>query len=139
MKTLLLTIFTLSILHSNQNSIAQIAKKLDQAAAIQKSKTFEKAAYDPFSLTKKQTELLPPILSTNQNIQKMAQKPVLTMIFNQKAFINSKWHKKNEKIDDYLIKEVLQDRVILENKHEIIVLKLNNNDKKLYTIKEKIK
>jgi len=123
------------ILSANSSDITRsIAKTLQQIEIESKlsGKGMLNIAYDPFFGNKKIAKASSK--STKKRVQKkrIAKKRrkslVLSMILNNKAFINGKWYGKNQKVEHYMLKKIDQDSVVLVRKNKTIKLRL-------YTVK----
>ena len=79
---------------------------------------------NPFSINKREEKV------TEASIEEVAFKEVvynLTAIFNRAAFINGKWYKSGEQVDNYTINKVGKESVIL----------VDGSDKKTLTLPKK--
>jgi alpha-L-fucosidase len=54
--------------------------------------------------------------------------PTLEMILNKYAFIDGKWYKSGEKIDNFIITKVKNNYVILQGKKKTHILKIKNQN-----------
>jgi hypothetical protein len=127
MKKLLLTLLPCYLL-SDTSATEQIAHKLALLEAqIHHPLRQLQIPYDPFHpgqhvQKRKNTK------SSYQHRPKQHAKPVLSMIFDKKAFINGKWVKENQKIADYVVTKISEDTVFLRKGRKIIKLSLSEND-----------
>jgi len=143
MKTfLLLTITAISYLYADTDTlVANIDKTLQKVITQSQNRVIEdiKVSYDPFNPNKSKQIKAKYIKSNNtikSKTKKKSSKPVVSMIFNKKAFINGKWYKENSKFADYVITKVDQNIVVLRKKNKYTTLKLPSADKILITKEE---
>ena len=105
-----------------------LLSKIDYLAE-QTSRSFQdiKVNYDPFAQTKN-------IIQKKKNLKKTVRLSTkktfsLVTIFNDRAFINSKWYKKGDTIYGYKIVDIGGDKVLLskESKFKYLRIKKINN------------
>lgn len=128
MRLFILLSFMIGFLMSDSQLISNIDKTLQKVINESKTKTLSdiKIDYDPFNTNKpkpgiKQVQKDEP---SKPQPQIDSNQPLLSMIFNKKAFINGKWYKENEKFADYVITKINQDIVVLKKKNRYTTLKL---------------
>ena len=112
----------------NAQDISVLLSKIDYLTK-QTSQNFQdiKVNYDPFVQSKK-------IVQKKKNLKKMVRLSTkqtfsLVTIFNDRAFINSKWYKKGDTIYGYKIVDIGDDKVLLskESKLKYLRIKKINN------------
>ena len=122
---LLLSCLALSSSQANTPLIDNINQTLNQLKieAQQVSKPLH-LSYDPFYHDTHVKHKVPSKKGTPTKAKVSKKALTLSMILNQKAFINGRWYAQNEKVARYVLEEVNEDSVLLRQKHKHIVLKL---------------
>ncbi len=117
-------------------SIEHIMLKIDMLNK-QKAKVFKEISlkYDPF---KNGSKIIKTKITKQKNREFKKQKfsLVLLAVLNDKAFINSKWYKLNDKMGKYKIIKISKDLVIIKNSKKKIILKINKS-KEILKIRNK--
>jgi hypothetical protein len=140
MRAILLLIFILSFLNSDEKLVSSINATLQK---VMKESTKEvrdiKVSYDPFNTNK--TKFVKKATKKSNSLKKVISKKqpsklALSMIFNKKAFINGTWYKENEKLADYRITRINKDIVVLKKNNKYTTLKLPLSDSILITKEE---
>ncbi len=90
--------------------------------------------YNPFVVPKKVKNAQANIAHIPQ--QKAKKRLRLVTILNKKAFVDGRWVEKGDTIFGYSVKNISQDRVLLEKKGKIVVLKFKK-DKNILDIRDK--
>jgi len=93
--------------------------------------------YDPFYKGKSLMEEAKPKTVVTKKVKKASKKLQLLAIFNNRAFINSKWYKEGDKIGGYKVQKIKDTFVILSKKGKTIILRIGK--KNILKIKEKTK
>ncbi len=132
-----LTLF-ITVLISDAKLVSNIDKTLQKVMNESRAKTVEsiKVDYDPFNPISKKQEIVKKSKPVKKKHKSQAKKPLLSMIFNKKAFINGKWYKQNDKYADYVITKIDKDIVVLKKKDRYTTLKLPTSNQILITKKE---
>ncbi len=96
----------------------------------QKVKVFKEISlkYDPFKNGNKVVKAK-TILQKNKKTKEQKSSFFLLAILDNKAFINSKWYKLNDKIGKYRIIKISKNLVIIKNSKKRIFLKPNKSNK----------
>ena len=122
---------------ANAGDISILLSKIDYLKS-ETSKSFKeiKLNYDPFIQTKK--------IFIKKRDLKVATKPspkitplTLITILNDRAFINSKWYKKGDKLYGYKIVYIGDDKVILKKESKIKYLQIKKTKNILKVEKRK--
>ncbi len=134
MRVIYFLILTASFLSANGLDIKEIDQKLNTLAKrVTKIKDTDiKVSYDPFHPISKKTAVLKSVKKQKIHYTKN-HRPKLTMILNEKAFIDGKWYKENDKISDFQIYKINQDTVFLKKRNKIIKLTLSKTESMLVT------
>jgi len=142
MKTILLFTLTITYLFADTDAlIANIDKTLQKVIIKTQNKSIKniKVSYDPFNINKTKTTQIKATKQKNKSnptSKKLHSKPIVSMIFNKKAFINGRWYKENSKFADYVVTKINQNIVVLRKNNKYITLKLPSADKILITKEE---
>jgi hypothetical protein len=141
MKTFLLLLLTIvSYLQADTDElVANIDKTLQKVITQSQKKITQniKISYDPFNTNNiKQTKHTKSHNIAKSVTNNSSSKPVVSMIFNKKAFINGKWYKENSKFADYVITKINQNIVVLRKKNKYLTLRLPSAKNILITKEE---
>jgi len=117
---ILLVVFT----YGFSNTLSQ---RLDKLVIDKNVKKITSLKYNPFYVKqkKKHTQIKNKNIFVKKTFKKIKLR--LISILNNKAFINDRWLVKGDKIYGYIIKKILNDRVVLEKKKKKIVLNFQKN------------
>ncbi len=134
---ILLTLF-ITILISDAKLVSNIEKTLQKVMDESRAKTAEsiKVDYDPFNSISKKQEIVKKSKTVKPKQKIEAKNPLLSMIFNKKAFINGEWYKQNDKYADYVVTKIDKDTVVLKKKDRYTTLKLPISNQIIITKKE---
>ena len=120
MRYILVLIF---FVYANAKDISILVSKIEYLKN-EASKSFNEidVRYDPFIQTNK-------IFIKKKNLKKMIKPSlktslILVTILNNKAFINSKWYKKGDKLRGYKIVYVGNNKVMLKKQNKIKYLQI---------------
>jgi len=140
MRIIIFLTFIISVLTADDNLIANINNTLQKVINENKKIIDDvKISYDPFNIKKPEhveKKVDKDTSSNNKEIKTTPNKPILSMIFNKKAFINGSWYKVDDKFADYRIVKINQDIVVLRKKNKYTTLKLPTSDNILITKEE---
>ncbi len=90
--------------------------------------------YNPFVTHKEVKNAQTNILHTPQ--AKVKKRLRLVTILNKKAFVDGRWVEKGDTIFDYSVKKISKDRVLLEKRGKIVILKFKK-DRNILDIRDK--
>ena len=101
--------------------VSDVILKIKEIENIKRK--FLKIDYNMFETKNKEVLIPLPVIKRKKKEVKL----VLNAIFNNKVNINGKWYKVKDKVFDYVIYKILEDKVVLKNGNKIIVLKIRPN------------
>lgn len=125
MKIIFLTLFTCSLFAQNIDEI------LDTLLNFQQENKPLHVNYNPFKNSQSEVSQESTYVQNGKKVQSYLLKAIL----NKKAFINTSWYEKGDKIDNAIIKQITEDTVSIEEGSKVTILKLDEF-KKYMTVKE---
>jgi hypothetical protein len=127
-----LTLISITPINIFANDFAWIDKQIQE---IEKSRSSIKNSTisnikNPFIFLEKNGYNIVKVKITNKVVKKSSTKPILEMIINKSALINSKWYKVNGVVDGYKIKTINKTNVIIsfQKKEYTLSLKSKTNN-----------
>ena len=107
---------------------------LEKLLTYKQDKKLLHVSYNPF----KRSNTTSDIKKVVSNTLTLDENPkfVLKAIFNKKAFINSMWYEKGDKIDNVIVQKITENSVFIKEGSKVNILKLEKF-KKFVIVKEK--